>query len=128
MERLARFVARLHERGVYFRSLHFANLVVVSGGELGLIDVADVAFSSRPLARQSRLRNFEHLWRYREDVEVLETFGLARFVAAYVAELPVAGWGPSRRRALERALVARLGGLDRRGHSRSRPLKTRAGP
>jgi tRNA A-37 threonylcarbamoyl transferase component Bud32 len=106
----ASFIASLHEKGVYFRSLHFGNLIVPSEGEvLGLIDVADMTFRSRPLPVRLRVRNFSHLARRREDRETLEQFGWGRFVKSYLAAagMPVA----SNRKFLEN-LPRLVPGLD----------------
>jgi len=65
VERLARFIFTLHEKGVYFRSLHFGNIIVAPGGELGLIDFLDCYFRPRLIEFQ-RNRNFAHLYRYDE--------------------------------------------------------------
>lgn len=82
----ASFIASLHQKGVYFRSLHFGNLIVPDEGNiLGLIDVADMTFRSRPLAIRLRARNFKHLMRCREDSEVVERFGCRRFIDYYLA-------------------------------------------
>lgn len=35
------FLASLHGWGVYFRSLHFGNVIVTEAGAFGLIDVAE---------------------------------------------------------------------------------------
>ncbi|MGI9277254.1 MAG: lipopolysaccharide kinase InaA family protein [Endozoicomonas sp.] len=70
-ERNARFIARLHDLGVYFRSLHMGNILLQPDGTLGLIDVADMRFYRRGLNKTLRLRNFRHMARYRVDVEHL---------------------------------------------------------
>jgi hypothetical protein len=57
------FVQRLHEQGIYFRSLHLGNIVKTETGALGLIDVADLRFYSRPLFHWQRKRNMAHLMR-----------------------------------------------------------------
>ena len=62
-----RAIARLHERGVYFRSLHLGNVVQTPQGELGLIDIADMKTQRRALGRTQRKRNFAHMLRYAED-------------------------------------------------------------
>ena len=62
-QRLGRFVAALHRRGVYFRSLHLGNVVVGPDGDFGLIDVADLRVYPRPLGVRARARNFRHLLR-----------------------------------------------------------------
>lgn len=67
MENLGRFVARLHEDGIYFRSLHFGNVVKTPEGRLGLIDIADLKVYHHSLTNWHRARNFRHLQRYRDD-------------------------------------------------------------
>ncbi len=68
---LADFVNSLHESGVLFRSLHLGNVVCCSSGGFGLIDVADLSVSRRPLSSWKRARNFAHLARCKEDVSWL---------------------------------------------------------
>ncbi|MDR6164393.1 lipopolysaccharide kinase InaA family protein [Pseudomonas fluorescens] len=65
--RLGAFIAQLHERGVYFRSLHFGNVVQTPDNHLGLIDIADLRCQRRALSDSKRLRNFAHLLRYKQD-------------------------------------------------------------
>jgi tRNA A-37 threonylcarbamoyl transferase component Bud32 len=69
--RLGQFVARLHASGVYFRSLHLGNIVLTPDNEFGLIDIADMKYQRRPLSRQQRLRNFQHMLRYKADKQWL---------------------------------------------------------
>lgn len=64
---LGSYFALLHERGVYFRSLHFGNVVLTPDHHLGLIDIADLRCQQRALSDSKRLRNFAHLLRYKED-------------------------------------------------------------
>lgn len=87
----AALVADLHRKGVYFRSLHFGNVIVPpDGGRLGLIDVADLTIRSWPLSVRQRARNFTHMLRYREDHKALMDYGWARFLDGYLqaAALP----------------------------------------
>ncbi|WP_062261286.1 lipopolysaccharide kinase InaA family protein [Endozoicomonas arenosclerae] len=70
-EQVAEYIADLHERGVYFRSLHMGNILKLPDGTLGLIDIADMRFSQRPLKEELRLRNLHHLARYERDVRYL---------------------------------------------------------
>ena len=82
----AHFVADLHRNGVYFRSLHFGNVIVPGVGQkLGLIDIADMSFHRSALPVRLRARNFKHMLRYREDVGYLEEFGSRRFLDQYLA-------------------------------------------
>ena len=62
-EQLGRFVARLHESGVYFRSLHLGNIVLTPDGALGLIDIADLRTQSNALDGNQRKRNLQRLHR-----------------------------------------------------------------
>jgi tRNA A-37 threonylcarbamoyl transferase component Bud32 len=62
-EKLGRFVARLHESGIYFRSLHLGNVVLTPSGALGLIDVADLRTQNRALNNNQGKRNLLRLRR-----------------------------------------------------------------
>jgi tRNA A-37 threonylcarbamoyl transferase component Bud32 len=86
LREFAQFVALLHQRGVYFRSLHLGNVIVPDQGTgLGLIDVADMSISRSALPAGQRARNFRHMLRYREDVGYLKQFGSAWFLEQYFA-------------------------------------------
>ncbi len=65
--RLAEFINRLHDLGVYFRSLHMGNIVLTPDNQLGLIDISDMRCLGRPLSRWMRHRNYQHLLRYESD-------------------------------------------------------------
>ncbi len=67
LERLARFVNRIHDAGVYFRSLHLGNIVLTPDGQLGLIDISDMKCDSSPLSPSLRKRNMKHLFRYEAE-------------------------------------------------------------
>jgi len=89
--RFAGFLADLHRSGVYFRSIHFGNVVLVEGTDrLGLIDVADMRFRGRALSPDLRARNFHHLARYEVDRRALQTCGGAEFLQAYLAQAALA--------------------------------------
>jgi len=77
--RLGAFVGSLHRRGVLFRSLHFANVLVLPDGALGLLDVVDVRFAApgRALAPAALAKNLRQLLRYPEDVDVLRRHAAA---------------------------------------------------
>ena len=65
--RLAEFITRLHDQGVYFRSLHMGNIVLTPDNQFGLIDISDMRCLGRPLTRRMRDRNYQHLLRYEND-------------------------------------------------------------
>lgn len=67
VQRYGRFLAELHERGVYFRSLHLGNVLLLEDGEFGLIDLADLRLLPSPLNLELRRRNLRHMQRYTED-------------------------------------------------------------
>lgn len=61
--KLAIFINTLHQRGIYFRSLHADNILINGDNEFGLIDILDMQFSRKPLSIFKRTRNFAHLFR-----------------------------------------------------------------
>lgn len=65
--RFGMLLATLHERGVYFRSLHLGNVILMPDGRLGLIDFADMSLQKRPLSTAKRGRNLKHIRRYEID-------------------------------------------------------------
>lgn len=64
-------LAKLHQQGVYFRSIHLGNVLLLPNGQLGLIDFADMAWQARALSQTKRARNLKHLQRYAEDANWL---------------------------------------------------------
>ena len=79
---LGRYFAQLHDQGVYFRSCHLGNLLLLDTGKLGLIDVMDMRFLPEGLSASERERNFRHLRRVACDRERLDPIWDA-FMAAY---------------------------------------------
>jgi len=82
--RLARFIARLHAQGIFFRSLHLGNILLMPDGEFALIDVADMRFLAKPLSTARRIRNFRHLLRVPEHRTILAHVGLDAFQQEYL--------------------------------------------
>lgn len=64
---LGKFIAQLHAKGVFFRSLHLGNIVLTPEGELGLIDIADLRTQRSALGKFKRMRNFQHVLRDPRD-------------------------------------------------------------
>lgn len=85
-EKLGRFVARLHESGVYFRSLHLGNIVLTPGGTLGLIDIADLRTQGGALDNNKRKRNLQRLSRDPPDCFWLSGEHKIIFDNAYTAQ------------------------------------------
>ncbi|WP_339415617.1 MULTISPECIES: O-antigen ligase family protein [unclassified Pseudomonas] len=67
IERFGKFMAQLHEHGVYFRSLHLGNVLLMEDGEFGLIDLADMRIYPSALSDALRQRNLKHMQRYPQD-------------------------------------------------------------
>lgn len=81
---LGTFIAHLHDQGVYFRSLHLGNVILTPDSKLGLIDISDMKCQRRPLSDSKRLRNFQHLLRYKEDrAWLVESDAGVAFISAY---------------------------------------------
>ena len=88
MREFAAFLVELHEKGIYFRSVHPGNVLLTSDGGFGLIDLQDVRFWPWPLARRTRARNFRHLFHSKGQSRGLRSFGFEPFVDLYLAALP----------------------------------------
>lgn len=83
IRQLGQFMARLHEKGVCFRSLHLGNVVLTPSHELGLIDIADMRCGRLPLWSRRVLRNFCHLTRSEVDMELLGPALKKQLIEAY---------------------------------------------
>lgn len=66
-DKLGRFIRDLHDKGIYFRSLHLGNIVLTPENQLGLIDISDMKIYRKTLPEKLRIRNFMHLSRYIDD-------------------------------------------------------------
>ncbi|MBL0712401.1 MAG: hypothetical protein JJV98_01760 [Desulfosarcina sp.] len=65
---LGRCLHHLHRNGIYFRSIHFGNIIITPDNDLGLIDLADIRVKRNRLRTGLRIRNLRHFFRAREDV------------------------------------------------------------
>jgi len=76
------FIAGLHGKGVYFRSAHLKNILLLPNGTFGLIDISDMQIKHQPLNINLRQRNLEHILRYQEDKDLFRK-GLDSFLSGY---------------------------------------------
>ena len=67
VKQFGQLLGLLHERGVYFRSIHLGNVLLLPNAGLGLIDIADMKVGHRPLSLRMRTRNLKHMRRYAQD-------------------------------------------------------------
>lgn len=82
LPQLANYIYGLHQRGIYFRSLHLGNILQTPDGGFGLIDFLDLRFKGRPLGRMLVRRNFRHLHSYLQRRKVA-LFPWNELLAAY---------------------------------------------
>ena len=71
LTQLGTFLATMHNKGIYFRSAHFGNIIYTPDKQFGLIDVSDMTISPFSLGFFKRIRNLKHIFRIREDVDFL---------------------------------------------------------
>jgi serine/threonine protein kinase len=105
----AEFIAMLHTRRIYFRSLHPGNILLLPQGGFGLIDVADMRFPRSPLSPARRRRNFQHMFRSVEFRNALDLLPGALFVTAY---LEASDLGFAAKASLGRQLLGDIEALD----------------
>jgi serine/threonine protein kinase len=103
-EKLGRFVAQLHRKGILFRSLHLGNILLGPDGNLGLIDLSDMIIRPWPLLPNTRMRNFIHLFRYEGDFKILVRAGIREFLEQYIKKQPA----PKIRRRLHRTVKKKM--------------------
>ncbi|MBP9722122.1 MAG: hypothetical protein KBD64_03065 [Gammaproteobacteria bacterium] len=64
----SKFIAKLHQLGIYFRAGHFGNIIYDSKHNIfGLIDVENLKFYDKSLNIKKRQRNFAQMQRYDVD-------------------------------------------------------------
>lgn len=111
VEQFGGFLGRLHESGVYFRSLHLGNVLRLPDGELGLIDLSDMTISGHALKAMKRQRNLKHILRYREDTQWLSESHREAWLRGYAnhcGQAQAARLG----RTIERMVRTRAGKVD----------------
>jgi len=79
---LACFIWQLHQRGIYFRSLHLGNILRLPDNQYGLIDILDLQFKRGALNRWQVQRNFQHLHHYLKRHK-LQEFPLDKLIDHY---------------------------------------------
>lgn len=104
LAKLPSFLAQLHRRGIFFRSIHFGNIIVRPDESFGLIDISDLKLRKRELWIWERVRNFRHLCKYESDKDAVTQFGIERFLEGYIEASKLDGI----RRRIFRRLIIRL--------------------
>jgi hypothetical protein len=81
---IAKYFYELHEKGIFFRSIHLGNIVQLQGGDsYGLIDFTDVKFHPGPLSLRRRAINLATPLRYNDDVKLLKEAEQVGLVESY---------------------------------------------
>ena len=83
VERFGQLLAHLHEIGIYFRSLHLGNVMLLPDRRLGLIDFADMHRGRAPMPMYKRRRNLKHMQRYEQEQAWLFTDYRAALARGY---------------------------------------------
>ncbi len=94
LDRLPAYLEMLHSRGIMFRAIHLANILLTPQDRLALIDISDLDIKGGPLNTWRRARNILHLLNKRDDRDAFTRYGRERFVEAYLQ-----AWGVSDYRA-----------------------------
>lgn len=89
ISKLVDFFICLHDKGIYFRSLHLGNIIMLESGGFGLIDLTDTSFKIRPLSLNMRARNLSFLLSYQKDMELLQRSDDKDIVQEYLKFLNV---------------------------------------
>ncbi|MBX3708525.1 MAG: hypothetical protein KIT56_01390 [Gammaproteobacteria bacterium] len=83
IQHVADLIADLHQKGIFFRSIHLENLLYKPDGTIALLDITDVRFQSTSLTMYSRYRNLKHLLQEPNDRALWQAFGISNFLKAY---------------------------------------------
>ncbi|WP_372369077.1 hypothetical protein [Candidatus Uabimicrobium sp. HlEnr_7] len=94
IKELASFFAHIHKLGIYFRAVHFGNIIVLPEGGFGLIDFGNMIIRNKSLNPWFRARNFRLFTRknYQQDFAQIAKFGVKSFMEEYLQECRYS-WG-----------------------------------
>lgn len=79
---ISRFIALLHKKGIYFRSLHLGNIIQTPERKYGLIDFLDLKIQRSPLSKNKIKRNLKHFRKHLERAGI-EHFPWTAFTQFY---------------------------------------------
>lgn len=81
---VAALIATLHEKGIFFRSIHLGNIIFKPDHSFALIDIADVRFSKKSLSLSKRIRNIAHFLKREADIDTWKVFDKENFLSLYL--------------------------------------------
>jgi len=85
LKKFIRYVSLLHSKGIYFRSLHFGNVIVKPNGDFVLIDISDMLFFNKKLTINHRVRNWHHVIKNKFEREMIDYYGWDDFINDYAS-------------------------------------------
>lgn len=85
------FIAILHSNGIYFRDLHFGN-IIMHNNDFAIIDLASAKIKKRPLSIRERARNLAHLYNDFYDSKILNNYGKELFLTQYFSAAKFRPW------------------------------------
>ncbi|HEX2548339.1 MAG TPA: hypothetical protein VHM20_00820 [Gammaproteobacteria bacterium] len=80
---VAQYIASLHQKGIFFRSLHLENLLFDNNKGFSLIDIVDVKLNRGPLNIFLRYRNLKHMLTISDDRQFWIDYGIHHFMKFY---------------------------------------------
>ncbi len=84
---VAKLLADLHGKGIFFRSIHLENLLYdQNSSTFSLLDVTDVRFKNYSLSVYLRYRNIRHLLQEPHDQQIWKAYGVQDFMQEYFKE------------------------------------------
>jgi len=92
LEPLPAFIAHLHDKGVFFRSIHLGNLLWQPDNRIALLDIQGTHFSLFKLDPIRRARNLSHLLNTKEDRYPYLAYGEGKFMEDYLHHANLSHW------------------------------------
>ncbi len=83
LEQFIRYVAALHEAGIFFRGLLLANVLITPDEQFAAIDVSDCHFTQHALPVKKRIRNLKHILNDRRDKHVFSQIDMNALLEQY---------------------------------------------
>jgi hypothetical protein len=77
----------LHDKGIFFRSIHFGNIILLPDNNYGLIDITDVRYYKNPVPLRRRAVNLATPLRYSEDADRIKVAQLPNLIDSYLSAL-----------------------------------------
>lgn len=83
LEKLPLFLAKLHQKGVFYRGIHLGNVLLTPNEEIALIDITNVHIRHKPLSLKQRAKNLAHFVYYWRDTVVFRAYRRKHFLEQY---------------------------------------------